>query len=68
MFIEIMLQQSFLASTSFYAMFSHTDEQVEEYLSAVDKAFKLIKEYEDQGGVLSKLSGKPAAKGFTRLT
>ena len=67
-FVELMLQQNFLASTSFYAMYSHTDEQVEEYLFAVNSAFQLISEYESQGLISSKLVGKPAAKGFTRLT
>ena len=67
-FVELMLEKNFLASTSFYAMYSHTDEQVEEYLFSVNSVFELISEYETKGAISSKLIGEPAAKGFTRLT
>tara|TARA_Y100001960_G_C14754881_1_gene870665 strand:- start:764 stop:2086 length:1323 start_codon:yes stop_codon:yes gene_type:complete len=67
-FVELMLDEGFLATTDFYSMYSHTPEQVEKYLISMDKVFQKIKEYEKQGNLGSKLRGKPATKGFTRLT
>ena len=40
-FIQLMLEQGFLASSLYYAMYAHTDEHVHLYLEAVDKALSL---------------------------
>jgi len=67
-FIQLMLEQGFLASNLFYAMFAHTDENVQNYLKAADKAFEEIARSVEQDDINKKLIGKPASAGFTRLT
>ena len=63
-FIQLMLEQGFLAGGCYYAMFAHTFEQVEQYLEAVDVAFSTIANTKD---VSSKLVGKPTVSGFGRI-
>jgi len=67
-FIELMLQQGFLASNLFYSMHAHTEENVSAYHSAIDESFNEIRRSIDKGDLNEKLLGKPAAKGFQRLT
>ena len=63
-----MLENGFLASSSFYSMFSHTDEHVDDYLKSVDSSFLTIKQALDHGNVNLLLKGKPSSSGFKRLT
>jgi len=67
-FIQLMLDQGFLASDLYYAMFAHTDDHVELYLEAADEAFAEIARSVDQGDILRKLRGNPSSAGFRRLT
>jgi glutamate-1-semialdehyde 2,1-aminomutase len=67
LFIQEMLDKGFMASTSFYSMFAHTDDHVESYLDAADKVFGFIKEVLEDGSLASRLRGEPAASGFKRL-
>lgn len=66
-FSQEMLKRGFLASGGFYAMYAHTEKDVEKYAKAVDEVFgnlaKLIKE----DSVESHLEGEPAASGFARV-
>lgn len=41
-FTQEMLKKGFLASTSFYVSFSHTDEIIEKYLTACDEVFNMV--------------------------
>jgi len=66
-FVQLMLEQGFLASTLFYAMYTHKEEHVAEYLRAVDTAFGQIAEAAAQGTVRKKIEGKPPNVGFMRL-
>ncbi|MGE4169906.1 MAG: aminotransferase class III-fold pyridoxal phosphate-dependent enzyme [Candidatus Margulisiibacteriota bacterium] len=66
-FVQLMLEQGFLASNLFYSMYAHTPAHVAGYLAAVEKAFAQIQQAVDQGDVLSRLKGKPANSGFLRL-
>jgi len=67
-FIQLMLEQGFLASNLFYAMYAHTSEHVQRYLQSVDIVFSEIARATDQGDIDKKLIGKPARVGFERLT
>ena len=65
-FIQKMLNKGFLASTVFYVMYSHSEKNVEDYLSEIDTVFgdissKSLKE------IKSRLIGKPSISGFKRL-
>jgi len=66
-FIQLMLEQGFLASNLFYASYAHTNDHVKLYLEAVDKAFAEIARSVDQGDIFKKLKGKPSSIGFKRL-
>lgn len=67
-FIQLMLDQGFLASNLYYAMYAHTDDHVKSYLESADSAFKEIAHSIDQGNISRKLRGKPSIVGFKRLT
>jgi glutamate-1-semialdehyde 2,1-aminomutase len=67
-FIELMLEEGFLASTLFYAMHAHSDEDVERYLEATGRSFARIAEALERGDILARLKGKPSTVGFKRLT
>ena len=66
-YIQLMLEEGFLASTLFYAMYAHTTEHVEQYLAATDRAFARLVEVKARGGVSGVLAGKPASVGFQRI-
>jgi glutamate-1-semialdehyde 2,1-aminomutase len=66
-FIQLMLDQGFLASTLFYAMYAHSEKDVEAYLKAADSAFGEIAHASAKGDVRRRLRGEPAATGFKRL-
>ena len=66
-FVQLMLDQGFLASTLFYSMYAHGFEHVEAYLAAADKAFAEIARAVAAGDLNQKLRGQPAASGFKRL-
>jgi len=67
-FIQLMLDQGYLASNLFYASYAHTDDQLKSYLEAVDTAFSEITRAVDTNELWKKLRGKPASDGFKRLT
>ncbi|SHN48636.1 aminotransferase class III-fold pyridoxal phosphate-dependent enzyme [Desulfovibrio litoralis] len=64
-FIQLMLDKGFLASNLYYAMFAHSDADVESYLHACDQAFKTISETKDIKAVLR---GAPSGAGFKRIS
>ncbi len=67
-FIQLMIEQGFLASNLFYAMGAHTEDHVQQYLTAVDSAFETMAEDMNKGEIAEKLIGKPSNPGFKRLT
>lgn len=67
-FIQEMLETGFLATNLFYAMYSHTDRHVKNYLSAVEKIFGNIAVLKNKGRLKRSLKGLPAKSGFKRLT
>ena len=66
-FIQLMLDQGYLASNLFYAMYAHTEDHVQGYLAACDSAFALLADALKKGNVLEKLEGQAAQSGFQRL-
>ncbi len=68
LFIQLMLEKGFLASTLFYAMYAHQDHHVKKYLHAVDEVFAYISEANKAGNVEKLLKGLPTSTGFSRLT
>jgi glutamate-1-semialdehyde 2,1-aminomutase len=67
-FIQLLLEQGFLASNAFYAMYAHRDEHIIRYLQAVDIAFAEIARAIDQDDINVKLKGMPTTVGFKRIT
>jgi glutamate-1-semialdehyde 2,1-aminomutase len=67
LFVQLMLESGFLASTLFYAMYAHEDSHVKQYLSAVNKAFAEISRANQKGNIENRLKGLPASSGFKRL-
>jgi glutamate-1-semialdehyde 2,1-aminomutase len=68
LFTQLMLDRGYLASRAFYATYSHREEHVKEYLSAVTDTFSMIAEALNQGKLMQLLKGPVAHTGFGRLT
>lgn len=68
LFIQLMLEQGFLASNSFYAMYAHQTDHVEAYLASADVVLSDVAAALKNGRVEERLEGKPSAVGFKRLT
>jgi len=66
-FIQLMLEQGFLASNLYYAMYAHTEDHVKSYFEAVDKSFEEIARSIKQDDIDKKLVGEPSSIGFKRL-
>lgn len=67
LYVQLMLERGFLASSSFYAMLAHQDAHVAAYLSAAAEAFAELAAARKAGDVEKRLKGKPAVSGFKRL-
>lgn len=67
-FIQSMLEDNFLASNLFYAMYAHNSGHVNCYMDSVARAFSELRNALDEGDLKSRLYGKPSASGFSRLT
>ena len=67
LFVQLMLEEGFLASTSFYCMYAHKEDHVKSYFSSVEKVFGVISRAIEKGRVDILLKGQPCARGFTRL-
>lgn len=67
-FIQLMLEQGFLASNAFYAMYAHTDDHVQRYLQAADVAIAEVARVANQDNIGEKLAGSPASVSFKRIT
>ncbi|MBW1716296.1 MAG: aminotransferase class III-fold pyridoxal phosphate-dependent enzyme, partial [Deltaproteobacteria bacterium] len=64
LFVQLMLERGFLASTLFYAMYAHQTSHVEQYIDAVDESFAQISELHQRGEIAKRLKGAPASEGF----
>jgi glutamate-1-semialdehyde 2,1-aminomutase len=68
LFTQMMLDRGILANASFYAMYAHTDAQVDRYLTAVREIFGELRKAIDNRSVRQLLRGPVAHSGFSRLT
>ena len=68
LFTQLMLERGFLASTAFYASYSHKDEHIGKYKIAVNESFSIIAKAIKQNKVESLLKGPICHSGFQRLT
>jgi glutamate-1-semialdehyde 2,1-aminomutase len=66
-FVQLMLQEGFLASNMFYAMYAHSADHVRDYLEAADRALEEIAKASREETLEQRLKGKPAASGFQRI-
>ncbi|MGE4505031.1 MAG: aminotransferase class III-fold pyridoxal phosphate-dependent enzyme [Desulfovibrionaceae bacterium] len=66
-YVQLMLDRGILASDLFYAMFAHTDADVDRYLAATDEAFAEIARALEAGNLNAQLRGEPSLVGFKRL-
>jgi len=68
LFTQEMLERGFLASKSVYVSYSHSNLNVEDYLSNVEEVFGIIQHGIENGKINSLLKGPVAHEGFKRLT
>jgi glutamate-1-semialdehyde 2,1-aminomutase len=68
LFTQMMLDRGILAGGSFYAMYAHTDADVDRYLNAVDEVFPRLKAALEDRSIAQLLRGPVADSGFKRLT
>jgi glutamate-1-semialdehyde 2,1-aminomutase len=68
LYTQLMLDKGFLASTAFYASYSHKDIHIKKYLNALDDAFCFISMAIQSGKPEQFLKGPICHKGFKRLT
>ncbi len=66
-FVQLMLEEGFLATTAFYSMLAHTHDHVNAYSQAVDQCFGELAVLLRNGEVEKSLAGPPAVAGFKRL-
>lgn len=67
LFVQLMLENDFLASDLFYSMYAHNASHVQSYLKAVDLVFEQISKANIEGKIEKRLKGQPASAGFRRL-
>jgi glutamate-1-semialdehyde 2,1-aminomutase len=68
LFTQMMLDRGFLATNAFYAMYAHTEQHVEKYLTAVREVFQQLADAVERREVERLLRGPVAHSGFHRLT
>jgi len=68
LFVQLMLQQGFLASTAFYATYAHQEEHLDKYFAALQEAFSCIAQSLKAKTIKEQLKGPMAHTGFRRLT
>lgn len=66
-FTQEMLKMGFLAGSGFYAMYAHTEKDVEKYLHACDAVFGRLSEFIKNNDVEKHLECQIAQAGFGRI-
>lgn len=67
LFTQEMLERGYLAGNSVYVSYSHTDDHVDEYLSAADDVFDTVAAHVENDTVEAALNGPVAHTKFERL-
>jgi len=68
LFTQEMLKRGYLAALSVYVSYSHTEQNINDYLLHVDNVFGILKQAIDNSTVLKLLEGPISHQGFQRLT
>lgn len=68
LFVQLMLEEGILAKNSFYAMYAHSEQDVQRYLKSLDRVFGEIAAASRNNRVEALLLGPEAHTGFRRLT
>ena len=68
LFTQLMLDEGYLATNSYYASYAHTNDVVIKYLETCDKVFKLISEIISNNKIEESLVGPVCQTGFKRLS
>jgi glutamate-1-semialdehyde 2,1-aminomutase len=68
LFTQQMLERGFLATNAYYANYAHSDQEVEQYATAVRETFAELADAIKLGAVEQRLQGPVAHVGFSRLT
>ena len=68
LFTKLMLEKGFLANTAFYVSFAHKEDDVKNYLQAVDEVFEKLKNYIEDDSLKKQLNTPVAHSSFSRLT
>lgn len=68
LFTQEMLKRGFLAFGTVYVSYSHTEQHIEKYLTAVDEVFAILSNAIKESSVNRLLEGPVAQEGFKRLT
>lgn len=66
-FTQEMLKKGFLANSSFYTMYAHTEEDVKKYISACNEVFAQLKHHISTNTVKEQLETQIAQSGFGRI-
>ena len=66
-FTQEMLKKNYLASNGVYLSYSHSTEDINEYLEQVDSVFKSVREIISNNNLKANLEGPVAQTGFKRL-
>lgn len=67
LFIQEMLKLGFLTITGYYASYAHKEDDIQEYLEAVNSVFSLIKNALKNNNVKQSLEDEVCHSGFKRL-
>ena len=68
LFIQEMLFRGYLAATSVYVSYAHTEKIVEKYLTAVDECFEIMSQAIENNNENELLKTKIRSDSFQRLT
>ena len=67
-FIQLMLEEGFLASTIFNSMYAHQLIHITAYIEAVKRSFDKIADYMKNDNLEQNMKGSSSSVGFRRLT
>lgn len=67
LFVQEMLRRGFLASDAYYASLAHTEEDVNDYLTACDEVFAIMSKAIVNKNITNLLEGPVCQGGFARL-
>ncbi len=67
LFIQMMMEEGFLAFTQFKPSFAHQDHHVESYLKTLEKSFRVLAEIKSDEECQNLLKGPRARRGFFQV-